>query len=434
MAVHSNADARSEVDEVVHTAKSKNSGDVWQFDAEDAPTEIPPSNAMPPTPSSKLSSAAEAGAASDVNSAAAEAVASSSSTAARNEPGATAEPAGDDASPSPSQRISQGGAAASEAPSASADAPTRKESSAPEEERPRPEAAPIPPMLALALAGDSLDLMMAPGDVLIFRGNGGLLEIGTLHGFMGHTMLVLSAPVSVRRGTPEGRAFESIWPSDGVQELWRVRTLESTREAAGLYEVDCVLYVDRRNGELVVIAEAVQKAPGEEMKLVPTAHESVLLFQSPADLRVHLRVDIMHRVVQEMRRHDSGWSLSTGLRAVLSSAKLSGSSTLKQVKSAWLAEPICTSVVISFWQRYLCHIAAVSGPEERRDERAMQMILKVMPLLSDRGLPRDLIAALESSSWIKVSNLPRVFKPILVQPVQPPPPPPAAAAPAPAPA
>mmetsp|Transcript_20445 Transcript_20445/g.37277 ORF Transcript_20445/g.37277 Transcript_20445/m.37277 type:complete len:404 (+) Transcript_20445:75-1286(+) len=281
----------------------------------------------------------------------------------------------------------------------------------PEEERPPPEALQPQAMIALHLMGDSLELLMAPGDILIFRGSGSLLEIGTIHGFMGHTMLVLSPPVAVHRGTPEAAPFEPYWPSDSIQELWLARTLESTREAKGLFEVDCLMYVDRQTRQLTVMAE-VQKV-GEGIKVTPTAHESVSLYQSPAEYRIHLRLDIMQRVVQEMRKYDAAWSLTTGIRAVLSSAHLSSSTDLKKVKEAWREEPICTSVVITFWQRYICHIAAIHG-EAQRDERAMKAILRVMPLFADRGLPKDLIAAFDACGWVKVSNIPHTFRPLVV--------------------
>jgi len=60
----------------------------------------------------------------------------------------------------------------------------------------------------------------------------------------------------------------------------------------------------------------------------------------------------------------ASWSHVTVARAILTSATLTSLSeskpeqTLELVRSCWKREPICTSVVITFWQRYLCELGA----------------------------------------------------------------------------
>ena len=88
----------------------------------------------------------------------------------------------------------------------------------------------------LSLNGDALDLLMAPGDVLLMNGSGrGLLEIGNAGGFMGHVLVVTATPSVVRQGTAESEPLAAVWPQE-AKALWKVATVESTRRETGLYE------------------------------------------------------------------------------------------------------------------------------------------------------------------------------------------------------
>jgi len=100
-------------------------------------------------------------------------------------------------------------------------------------------------------------------------------------------------------------------------------------------------------------------------------------------------------------------------RAVLRSATLDeapGSNTLlDEIQRCWASPPICTSVVIVFWQRYLCKVAAATGQTE------VELILKLMPLKADRTLPGELMAGIRQCGWSIMtvpagSRKPEVFK------------------------
>jgi len=284
----------------------------------------------------------------------------------------------------------------------------------------------------LCLAGDALELLMAPGDVLAVRAAPGaplssrlLTEIGTTHGLMGHVLLVLSAPRCIRRESPDGENLQAAFPAERpeVQELWKVRTLESTRSEDGLHEAETLLYIEPDSGRLVIAGEL---EPGNTICLNEDA-EQLELWQSPAELRARLRLDLMQKVLLDMKAHEASWSGATAIRAVLSSASLAAPAagvdpapTLETVKASWEKEPICTSVVVAFWQRYLCELAAaeLGGGGASRAElsrRSLDLILQWMPIKADRGLPGDLTGAFRSTGWVPVAQVPRIFRPCFVQ-------------------
>jgi len=273
----------------------------------------------------------------------------------------------------------------------------------------------------LCLVGDSLELMMAPGDVLAIKSQGRLTEIGTAHGVLGHVLLVLSPPTNVIRQTDEGLSLQAVWPGDEVEEIWRVRTLESTRQEKGLHEAEMLLYVDRNSGQLILIGE-----DRDDGTLVMTEHETVELWQSPAELRSQIRIDLMAGVLSEMKENEASWSHVTVARAILSSAQLTvegipAEQAMEMVRACWLREPICTSVVIIFWQRYLCELACGFAPEEHQQsfssesvaQQSLDLLLRWMPLKADRGLPGDLLGAMKSVGWVTVAQIPRIFRPML---------------------
>jgi len=87
--------------------------------------------------------------------------------------------------------------------------------------------------------------------------------------------------------------------------------------------------------------------------------------------------------------------------------------TMEQIQDAWRAEPICTSVVLSCWQRYLCKIAtscassAASFPSMGDMEPpadALGLILMWMPMRADRTLPGELLRLLQSKGWTSLKQ------------------------------
>jgi hypothetical protein len=168
-----------------------------------------------------------------------------------------------------------------------------------------------------------------------------------------------------------------------------------------------LIYVDRNMGQLVLIGELQLDGT-----LVLTEHETVELWQSPAELRSQIQLELMAGVLDDMKTNEACWSYFTGARALLQSSQLTVGDdperTLNMVKECWKREPICTSVVIVFWQRYLCEVAIAT------DEDALELILKWMPLKADRGLPGDLLGSMRSAGWVTIAQVPRIFRPMVL--------------------
>jgi len=114
-----------------------------------------------------------------------------------------------------------------------------------------------------------------------------------------------------------------------------------------------------------------------------------------------------------MRNHQASWSWSTAMRAVLLSANIpsynsSHACTLDDIRECWLSDPICTSVVIVFWQRYLCQFAEEYNKmmSHQAPTDALDWIYQYMPLKADRTLPGDLLSTLSRSGWAVIDRAP----------------------------
>lgn len=335
------------------------------------------------------------------------------------------------------------------------------------------------PRLHFYLAGDPLELMVAPGDLLMVQGSGRLAEIGQAGGFMGHVLIVIAVPRGVQRGSAGAKPLQDVWPSaPGVSELWCVPTVESTRREQGLHEVETVLYVDPQSRKLMIAGEV-----GLDGEVCSAEPEQCIVWQSPEEVRSELRVDLMQEVLKDMRASQANWSVATGLKAVFKAAGVTvgkcSIKTLEELRSCWRKPPICTSVAIAFWQRYFEKLALHSAstttglaaglpflegervaywndscvqwmdavvvghnlgehggvvsynldvkcgaqPQHVRKPvtvmdasvKAMEQILKYMPLKADRALPGDLLNNLKDCGWVALPQVPRVFRPALLQ-------------------
>ncbi|CAK9063921.1 unnamed protein product [Durusdinium trenchii] len=344
---------------------------------------------------------------------------------------------------------------------------------------------PGPPMLCqeqLAMKGDNLDLVMAPGDVLLIRGSGQISNIGNAGGFMGHVLVVTAQPVAVQANTPQMQQLMSIWP-DEARTLWRVQTVESKSSETGLYECESLLYVQAHSRTLLLIGEVETSKEGDVCSFEP--HEPAEIWQMPVFFRETMRPDLMDCVLNEMRKHQASWSRITAWRAAVSKVALQGAGislhrthfeTLQEIKSYWEKDPICTSIVITFWQRYLEKLAGTMGvglpdlrpearfavgqdvsfwnssrgswekarvaeqviengqlvayhlnvkrgvsPHEVRrrfddewvSKKVVDLIQQVVPLKADRALPGDLTKTMKLCGWCCIAQVPVMFRPFV---------------------
>jgi len=270
-----------------------------------------------------------------------------------------------------------------------------------------------------------LEMLMVPGDVLVVCGQGHLFEIGTIRGFMSHVMLVTGAPVRV---PPSVLAkLRALWPDGCLPETWRVPTLECTRSVAGMHSAEMLLAVTPRDRQLRILGEL------DKAGQVTLCCGMVELWQSPENLRTELRADIIESIVAGLSASQDCWSAATAIRAAVMSSgpieKNTAVETLQEIQACWYKPPICTSVVVTFWQQYLCLLAALPAMDfldlkqqqeqqhvqqepnstEHVSTRAVESIFKFMPLLADRTLPGDLVRSMRECGWVCLPYLPHVF-------------------------
>jgi len=249
----------------------------------------------------------------------------------------------------------------------------------------------------------SLDDLITAGDVLFCRGTGGygLMELGTAGGWLGHVMLAVEQPRRILPETEDGSAFVRVWP-DGVAEVWTLEAIESTRATPGLNRTTFLIYVHPETRRFILLGEL-----DYEKCKIDMCEDELELWQSPAQLRSKLTGHITAVVLQDMDRDWANWSWSTAFRAAnpLQDHKLNTeydnpSELLFEVEQCWEREPICTSVIITFWQRCLLALAD-------SDVEAAKLISKWMPLKADRSLPGALTECMKNRHWNRLQKPPR---------------------------
>lgn len=239
-----------------------------------------------------------------------------------------------------------------------------------------------------------LDAVLSPGDVLCVKGgNDRITQLGARGGFMGHVLMIVAPLQGIHRDTPKAVQFQGVWPQGAdVRTLWVARTMESTRDEEGFHETDLILYTDDQ-GHVFACGES-----GETLFRYQDP-SNVEVWQAPVELRQTFRLDLMHAALAEMKKHEASWSWSTAIRAFLLPAELPRAAdpqvTMKEIAAAWKSEPICTSVVLVFWQRYLALLARTM----HGDVSAVDLILKWLPLRSDRVLPGELLSTMQKCGW-----------------------------------
>lgn len=262
----------------------------------------------------------------------------------------------------------------------------------------------VTPQHHLGMDGDRLDKILRPGDVLCTQGDGGgLMRLGATGGFMGHVLLVTAQPRCVLQGSREAILFQNAWP-EGVRVLWLVRTMESTRSSQGYSESEYLMHVDDRTGRFLTIAEEINNVIHKLEKPEP-----IDIWQCPEALRRGFRYDIMLKVLDEIRCFEGNWSWVTAVRAFFLSAQVSedNDSMLHELQQCWMAEPICSSLIVMFWQRYFCEYAdshnAHPGPNTTEVD-ALDLIMEWMPLKCDRALPGDVMSTMRECGWSRHSG------------------------------
>lgn len=248
---------------------------------------------------------------------------------------------------------------------------------------------------------------ISPGDILYVCGQGRLMQIGAAGGFMGHVMLVTDVPRKLHPDETAARTLRAFDHFDFEEEpeIWCVCTMESTSSKAGLYETTLLMTRERRSGRLIIVGELSEEELG-----VMDEVESVEIWQPPSDLRAQMRPGLMEEVIYEMRMHDwASWSLATALRALMTANAFQNtvanrSKLLREIQDCWQSDPICTSVVIIFWQKYLCRLAEIDSLH------ATDYVMCWMPTKADRALPGELLGNMRETGWTIMHEMPPMEK------------------------
>jgi hypothetical protein len=226
-------------------------------------------------------------------------------------------------------------------------------------------------------------------------------------------MLVTALPEVLHRGTTESVLYSNIWPTVAgkkVDLILMVSTLECCRSEEGLYETEYLFYIDE-NACVRLLGEMKEEKGLQQFELA----EKVILYHSPPALRNDLKSYLMEEALDSMRSSYQGsWSWGTAVRAYLFSADVqwngsnSREDSLEEVQKCWSSDPICTSVIIIFWQRYLCAVAdeweSMRWPEDP-PMHAFDMICQWIPLKADRTLPSDMVSTLDRCGWPCISKV-----------------------------
>jgi hypothetical protein len=251
---------------------------------------------------------------------------------------------------------------------------------------------------------DPLKLIMDTGDVLFLPGSGGrFADIGTAGGFLGHFIVVLSPPRRIQVGSEEAKTLAPIWPAD-TQDIWQIHALESTRRAVGLSQISMLIRIEPHTGKLRIFGEI---DPNGDLAF--TEDEAFELWQSPWKLRRALQPELMAEVVEEMLLSNGSWSMTTAARAIFRSASSFSSvdkdELLKEIMACWSVDPICTSVVVLFWQRYACKLISVINSLPVVPIHPSDLIMISMPVKADRCLPGDILRAMKDCGWTMISSI-----------------------------
>lgn len=228
--------------------------------------------------------------------------------------------------------------------------------------------------------------VIAPGDILNVNGAGNRFGIGSF----GHALLVTGVPEVTLESSELRERLGEHWPRT-AESLLKVPVVESCRASAGLHRTALLLH--HHSGRFDLVGEI----DAEDELHYYYSQETVDVWQSPAPLRSRFCQRTMRSVLAHMAAREADWSYATAVRAFLRPAALEldadDADVVAQARASWTTAPICTSVPIVFWQRYLCRMAGSSGASEAT------FIRRWMPVSADRTLPEELSAALQRCGW-----------------------------------
>lgn len=153
-------------------------------------------------------------------------------------------------------------------------------------------------------------------------------------------------------------------------------------------------------------ADAAGIKPGDRLSATRRSGESIQVAFHRDVRRVRLDWKAFHMAIWEVEQQKLQWSLRTAARAVMQGSHIDkdkytgavGRTRLAaELRDIWERDPICTTVPIRVWQRYIFSIW------DNDDVSAAEEVLRVMPCRGDRTLPSELWRILkETKLWSEV--------------------------------
>jgi hypothetical protein len=258
-----------------------------------------------------------------------------------------------------------------------------------------------------------LDKEVDVGDVCVFFGR--MDQIG-------HVQIIVEQPSKV-----DPQYVEDMGLSHPGRDVWSLSTIHSTGLRRGGVCEEKVFVSVKANGELILVGCVEVDALKQPLEAKQCDDLQFDIYQAPGPLRACFQRQLADRATQlTMTRHE--WSLITGARAALGvftsrGRKLQSIPTVEEWKQSLEIEPICTTIFIGWWQRYL-HLLG-NEAEQIEDPTAfgllpdgeqdiamhplgMVLIYKYMPI-SPCILPKYLLKDLHDGDgeWCKLQRMTR---------------------------
>lgn len=278
-----------------------------------------------------------------------------------------------------------------------------------------------------------MDEIVRPGDVLKI-----LRPAFDQHRFVNvadHVMLVIKRPQPVAlieversrgpagaRAQGRGQAPAPVAKGAALYAstigVYEVQCLESSNEIAHIERrtywivanpVDCHLAIinpqrpaDTGEWERIMVLNSPLKAADEA---ISDTADDVLASQDQRRVRMDWKA--FQLAVKEVEQQQLSWSLMTATRAVMCKAHMTDEEyagqagrrrLVAEIRDLWERDPICTTVPIRVWQRYLFLVW------QGDDVAAADEVLRLMPCRGDRTLPSVLWRVLreETGLWKEV--------------------------------
>ena len=214
-------------------------------------------------------------------------------------------------------------------------------------------------------------------------------------------------------------------PWKDVVEVWMVRVLESTASYHGVSWCTAALAAFPSKPGLYMFGELYDNEvaegswdnwwstwPPQRFEILQAPAPARCLMTSPGMLDKFQSACIQTKDATRSPP-TSDWSMRTAVVSFFLSpckSRLRRSPQPEALKKHWAVPPICTSVCIEAWQRFLLASAAT-------DEQGCKWILDVVPFRAGRTLPRDFLRVLDERGWRRLTDLPLFFIPFDASPL-----------------